>query len=178
MLAYQLSTLYQLFYHFWLTRELYVSITHGTEWPILCWCAVKQLLIYIDFIMCLCTWQMARLFSHSWPHVEHKYIFSRLKLLKLLSAVAEDARFTSSSRMSASAWGNMARIAGTMLLSTSQQLSSDVVVVVMAVATGVGTVWNMSSWVWNDRPSHFNSGYCCEISSFTLPDNSIASSSQ
>jgi len=34
----------QLFHHFWLAHKLYVLITHGTEWPILCWCADKELL--------------------------------------------------------------------------------------------------------------------------------------
>jgi len=28
-------------------------ITHGTEWPILCWCAVKQLLIYSFWWVCI-----------------------------------------------------------------------------------------------------------------------------
>ena len=44
------------FHHFWLTNKLYVLITHGTEWPILCWCAIKQLLTYPQRSTMLTDW--------------------------------------------------------------------------------------------------------------------------
>jgi hypothetical protein len=47
------------------------------------------------------------------------YVFKRRKLLKLLSADAEDAGFTNNSRTSASTVGNMKRMAGTMFRSAS-----------------------------------------------------------
>ena len=53
-----------------------------------------------------------------WPHVERKYVFRRRRLLKLRSAVADDAGLTSKSLTRLSTCGNIARIAGVMFLKT------------------------------------------------------------
>lgn len=103
------------------------------------------------------------------------YVFRRRRLLKLRSAVADDAGLTSRSLTRLSTCGNIARIAGVMFLKTLVHTSKFCDVGLRAIS---GKEWNMSNCVWNDRPSDVNSGYRRETFSLIWPDTRIASSSQ
>lgn len=96
------------------------------------------------------------LLRRCWPHVERKYVFRRRRLLKLRSAVADDAGLTSKSLTRLSTCGNIARIAGVMFLKTLVHTSKFGDVGLRAIS---GKEWNMSICVWNDRPSDVNSGF-------------------
>ena len=108
-------------------------------------------------------------------YVERKYVFRRRRLLKLRSAVADDAGLTSRSLTRLSTCGNIARIAGVMFLKTLVHTSKFGDLGLRAIS---GKEWNMSICVWNDRPSDVNSGYRRETFSLIWPDTRIASSSQ
>jgi len=72
--------------------------------------------------MALCTWHDAILFRRIWPQVDRPNDFNLCRLLKLLSAVAEEAGFTRSNLTSASTVGNVARTAGTSVFNTDSYL--------------------------------------------------------
>ena len=72
--------------------------------------------------MSLCTWHNATLFRRIWPQVDRVYDFNLRRLLKLLSAVAEEAGFTTSNLTNASTVGNIARTAGTSVFNTDSYL--------------------------------------------------------
>jgi len=83
------------------------------------------------------------LFGRGWLHVERMYVLRRRKLLKLLSAEADDAGVTIRILSSASTCGNIARMSGAIFLIIVVNTSSvNVVFAIMA-----GKVWNMSSLV-------------------------------
>ena len=72
--------------------------------------------------MSLCTWHNATLFRRIWPQVDRVNDFNLRRLLKLLSAVAEEAGFTRSNLTSAWTVGNVARMASTSVLITDSYL--------------------------------------------------------
>jgi len=72
--------------------------------------------------MALCTWHDAILFRRIWPQVDRPNDFNLCRLLKLLSAVAEEAGFTRSNLTSASTVGNVARMVSTSVFNTDSYL--------------------------------------------------------
>ena len=72
--------------------------------------------------MSLCTWHNATLFRRIWPQVNRRNDFNLRRLLKLLSAVAEEAGFTTSNLTNASTVGNIPRTAGTSVFNTDSYL--------------------------------------------------------